>query len=112
MSIFIYLLSLPGLRENGRITPTRSAWYKEDQWPRLVSVCEDELSPSYSEWLKGAKKAMEKGIGDTQFVKVEVDVDELLSFCADNGLNVNGKARTAFVNHRLKEILANSVLPI
>ena len=89
------------------------AWYKEEQWNYLVSVCKDNLSSSYAEWLKGAEKVLKKRIIDgVRFIKVEIDVDELIAFCASQGLDINGKARTSLVNHKLGDMVRNNKIPI
>lgn len=73
------------------------AWYKKEQWDKLVSACEDKLSPNYESWLEGAEKALNRKIPNVgRVVKVEVDADE-----SPKGLNIDGKARISFVNDKL-----------
>jgi hypothetical protein len=80
------------------------AWYREDQWDRMVSLCDDNLSKSYASWKKSADGFLENRPTDgIRVIKVIVDVDELSAFCIANSLNVDSKARNNFVNHLLAE---------
>lgn len=91
-----------------QITVAGIAWYKKEQWNKLVSVCEDNLSPTYESWLEGAEKAFDRKIPNiARVIKVEVDVDDLISWCSSKGLNIDGKARTSFVNDKLGIMVKN-----
>lgn len=82
------------------------AWYKREQWALLKSVSADadELEDTYDEWLEYAKRH-QKDIWDTgiNIFKVDVDVEELIRWCQDQGRPVDGAARAEFVSMKLKE---------
>ncbi|MEW6440006.1 MAG: hypothetical protein AB1640_03645 [bacterium] len=82
------------------------AWYSAEQWPLLrdVSVDRDVLEETHSEWLAFAEELFaaltEKGISA---VKVPVDVNELVAWCRDRGLRVDGAARADFAADCLRK---------
>ena len=82
------------------------AWFKEEDWPRLLEISEDReaLEDTHSEWLKGAEKAIKnfkkQGI---KVQKVPVTPNELLIWCNEKKIPVNGEARSKFAAHKLQE---------
>ena len=82
------------------------AWYRAEQWPRLleVSVDRSELERTYDEWQAIATK----GLADLARAgvwarKVDVDVDELVEWCRSEGRAVDGAARAAFAVLKLRQ---------
>ena len=75
-------------------------WYRSDQWQLLreFSSDADELEETYAEWETEAAKAFDyaKNPG-VLVVKVDVDVEELLSWCQQQGVAVNADARAKFI---------------
>jgi hypothetical protein len=75
------------------------AWYHEEEWQNLkaVSVDADKLEDTFDEWLKHARMAIrvaqEAGL---EIVNVPVGIDELVMWCQENGLEVDGAARAQF----------------
>ena len=64
------------------------AWYRVEQWPRLleVSVDRSELERTYDEWQAMATKGLaELARAGVWARKVDVDVDELVEWCRTNG---------------------------
>ena len=82
------------------------AWFKEEDWPRLLALSEDRkaLENTHSEWLNGAEKAIQKF--EKQGIKVQkvpVTPDELLIWCNEQNIPINNETRTRFVAHKLQE---------
>lgn len=82
------------------------AWYRADQWPRLleVSVDHSELGRTYAEWQAMATKGLaELARAGVWARKVDVDVDELVEWCRSEGRPVDGAARAAFAVLKLRQ---------
>ena len=83
------------------------AWYRSDQWDSLrqVSTDRDKLEKTYFEWLIFAldyeKEMTNKGIA---FQKIEIDVNELISWCKTNNKKVDGDSRAEFVTHKFSTL--------
>jgi hypothetical protein len=82
------------------------AWYKPEQWARLREIAADagDLEETFEEWRAIAEKAMRDF--EARFVfpeKVLVDVEELLVWCRERKLPVNGTARSQYVAWLLKK---------
>jgi hypothetical protein len=82
------------------------AWWRPEQWARLrdIAADPDALEETYEEWLAMATKELarlaEHGI---VLSKVDVDVEELLAWCNEQGRAVDGAARAAFAGAKLHE---------
>ena len=82
------------------------AWYREQQWSRLLEVAADsaELERTYDEWHAVAKQAaLDCARAGVWTRKVEVDVDELVAWCRLQGRPVDAKARSVFVAEKLQK---------
>jgi len=91
---------------NRRQEITGLAWYKPNQWARLLQVCEDvdDLPRTYLEWLESANKRLrEMGRSGANVRKIYVDVDELADWCARHDLPVDRHARRRYVAERAKD---------
>jgi hypothetical protein len=82
------------------------AWYRRDQWDRLLEISSDraDLGDTYDEW----KAVAEENLGNLaqhgyKLCKVEIDVEELLIWCNSQNHAVDGDARTEFTVLRLRE---------
>jgi hypothetical protein len=75
-------------------------FYRREQWQRLLETAVDAhiLERTYDEWLEVLDSSLEKikaqGI-ETELV--EVNIEELLSFCNKNGIQNNASARSRFI---------------
>ena len=82
------------------------AWYRREQWDRLLEISSDrdELEDTYDEWVAMAEKRV-KELGQHGYMlrKVDVDVEELVSWCNSLNRPVDGTARTEFVILKLRE---------
>lgn len=84
---------------------TGIAWYRPEQWQRLRQVASDrgDLEERYEEWLTlASQKLAELKQAGFRIEKMEVDVEELLSWCAVRGLPVDASARSQFVADKLR----------
>ena len=80
------------------------AWYRINQWQRLraVSIDADNLEDTYEEWLREAEqKVAEFGALGLRVEKVDVDVEQLIAWCNERGLKLDGGARSMYVTERL-----------
>ncbi len=87
------------------------AWYRKEQWDRLRQVCPDgaDLEERFDDWYEHgvrsfrelAEQCEPKGM---RLVKVDVDIEELLRWCAANGLTPDGQARSRFAAEKASEI--------
>lgn len=75
-------------------------FYRREQWPLFLATAVDrtKLDDTYDEWLEGLKRSliilMAEGADP---VKVDVDVEELLAYCAEHGLENSGETRSQFI---------------
>jgi hypothetical protein len=85
-------------------------WYRPEQWQLLreVSVDADEIEETYAEWETGAAEAFENAKNPgVLVVKVDVDVEELLIWCQQQGVAVNADARAKFIAHKTRRRVVN-----
>ncbi|HKJ30895.1 MAG TPA: hypothetical protein VKA34_03665 [Balneolales bacterium] len=81
-------------------------WWKPEQWERAKEICidGDDFEPDYQEWKKMAeRKLIELHQQGINIVKVEIDLDEFINWCNENGKSTDGNARTEFVALKVKE---------
>jgi hypothetical protein len=101
-------------RQEPRPTITGVAWYRPEQWPRLLelSVDQDNLEDTFEEWLRIAEKTFAdlKKLG-LNIVKVDVDVEELANWCAAEGFPLDSSARSRFVREKVREIYGGASGP-
>ena len=80
--------------------PTSIAWYKPEQWERLIEVSEDrnDLEKTYNEWEAQAEEKL-KALRSEGIItkKVLVDVEALLAWCNERGVKVSGSSRSEYV---------------
>ena len=80
------------------------AWYKPEQWQRLreVSADPEKLEQTHAEWQALATQTL----GDLQrngfsVRKVDVNVEELVTWCREKGMAIDAQARSSFAVHKL-----------
>jgi len=81
------------------------AWYEPEQWQRLREISEDreELEETHQEWVRDVMRAIkELERNGIQCVKVAVDIDQLLEWCQNQKIPVNGEARSRYVSDKLQ----------
>jgi len=80
-------------------------WYSQQEWHKLKAIAEDSdaLDDTYEDFLKNFAKAqnhMKKQKMKTK--KVKIIVSDLVNWCAENELPINGKSRSEFVSQKLR----------
>ena len=82
------------------------AWYSREEWGRLleVSVDRERLEETHGEWLRSARRTLleMKGQG-VRVKKVDVGVDELVQWCRDRNVPVDGEARAKYASVKLQQ---------
>lgn len=75
------------------------AWYRREEYEllRALSVDADSMDETYDEWLVSVTEAI-TGMREQGIVacKVEVEVRELVAWCAQRGRLLDGEARSTF----------------
>jgi hypothetical protein len=82
------------------------AWYRADQWQRFRALASDRdaLHESYAEWEASAiEKLRELGTLGIVARAVLIDIDELVQWCRERKLAVDGAARAQFVAEKVQE---------
>lgn len=82
------------------------AWYKPSQWERLEEIAPDvkEVWQSYEQWHVAMTRRISRRPGEpNRYVKVEVDVEELLAWCRQQDRPVDAAARAEFAAEKLTE---------
>ena len=75
------------------------AWYRPEQWSRLVEICADAdaLDESYEGWLRNATaRFAELTAAGFSLQRVDVDVERLLAWCVVQGRPVDNTARSEY----------------
>jgi len=86
------------------------AWYKPEQWHRLreISADADILETTFEEWLAIAEKALaDFAARGGRAEKVLVDTEDLLAWCNERNLPVNGESRSRYAGWLLGEMDKN-----
>ncbi|HEY7119072.1 MAG TPA: hypothetical protein VH475_20950 [Tepidisphaeraceae bacterium] len=80
------------------------AWFRPEDWNRLleISVDRDRLERSHAEWVRSANRVMRRlerqGLRPRRVI---VDLDELIAWCGQRGLPIDGGARADFASEKL-----------
>ena len=88
-------------------------WYRPEQWKLLQEVVEDKenFDKTYEESRVESetkiKRLESKGIHPVQ---VEVDVEEMITWCSNQGLSVNPETRTKFMMTKLRELVNQGII--
>jgi len=84
-------------------------WYRPEDWQRLREISEDRksLEDTHREWLDNAVELMRKfhaiGINATS---VEVDPEQLKTWCQNQGLPVNNNSRAQYASVKAREMFS------
>lgn len=84
---------------------TGVAWYRRSEWPLLLSLAADPeaLATTYDEWLVVAEQTYARLRQEGYLVeKVEVELAEMLGWCAVHNRSFDESARSAFVADKLR----------
>lgn len=81
------------------------AWYRPEQWDRLLAVSEDraDLERTHKEWLIGildlCRQLEQEGVA---FERVDVEVEELAAWCRARKAPINSDSRSEYVVDKLR----------
>lgn len=93
-------------KQDGLRTVVGVAWYRREQWNRLLEMSSDrdKLEDTFDEWKSSAEKQFDN-LARSGFLvrKVDIDVDELLSWCDSKNRPVDGEARADYTATTLRE---------
>ena len=88
-------------------------WYRPEQWERLREISEDKetfalsYEASLVEWEKKVQHLEAQGIRP---MKVEVDVEALLTWCTTQGLAVTPETRTKFMMNIFRDHVRKGIV--
>ena len=88
---------------------TAIPWFRPEQWELLFRVADDrqEFAPSYRDWLIAAERQiLELALTGVQVQRVELDVDDLISWCHRRGLPNTKATRSQYVAEVGKKALS------
>src|ERR1043166_1913725 len=81
------------------------AWFRPDQWEllRAVSVDADVLESTHAEWEKLARRTI-RDLGPQGILarRVDVEVERLQAWCAEQQRPLDASARAAYASERLR----------
>jgi hypothetical protein len=82
------------------------AWYRPNQWQRIrdISTDADNFEDTYEEWLHLAEqRAGELAATGLRAEKVDIDSEQLVYWCNERGIEINGQARSSYAAAKLRE---------
>ena len=90
----------------GNVVRIALAWFRREQWDRLLEVSEDRdhLEKTFEEWVEVAQQKYDelKNLG-YDIKKVDVDVEELVRWCLARDRPVDADARSEFPIDKFQE---------
>ena len=90
----------------GKKLITGVAWYRPEQWSRLVEISADAngLDDCYEDWLRNATARFEElAAAGFTLKRVDVDVERLLAWCVLHGQPVDARSRSAYAAKLLED---------
>lgn len=88
---------------------TGVAWYSRAQWQLLKQVASDKnrLHDRYEEWCDEFDSALQ-GFDQVgmEYIKIPIDVAELVQWCNENQMPIDGEARAKFTAVKVSELNA------
>src|SRR4029434_3004710 len=88
-------------------------WYRPEQWDRLREISEDKenFAMTYEESLvESAQKIRQLEAQGYRPIKVEVDVEALLTWCTTQGLAVTPETRTKFMMNTFRDLVRKGIV--
>ena len=89
------------------------SWYRPEQWERLREIAEDKATfdtsyeASLVEWEKKIQDLEAQGMRP---IKVEVDVEALLTWCTTQGLAVTPETRTKYMMNTFRDLVRKGII--
>ena len=88
-------------------------WYRAEQWDRLREISADKeiFETTYEAFLLDAEKKIKQlEAQGMRPIKVEVDVEALLTWCTTQGLAITPETRTKFMMNILRESVRKGIV--
>jgi hypothetical protein len=89
------------------------SWYRPEQWERLREISEDKETfalPYEASLVESEKKMQDLEVQGIRPIKVEVDVEALLTWCTTQGLAVTPETRTKFMMNTLRDLVRKGIV--
>jgi len=89
------------------------SWYRPEQWERLREIAEDKetFAISYEASLVDSEKKIQQlEAQGYRPIKVEVDVEALLTWCTTQGLPVTPETRTKFMMNTFRDLVRRGII--
>jgi hypothetical protein len=81
-------------------------FFRREQWLRLLETAADreEFEDTYDAWKSNLTKSVKnlRALGSTP-IKVDIDIEELLSWCKARGFKNTGESRVEFITELLRQ---------
>jgi hypothetical protein len=80
---------------------TGIAWYRRADYRRILEIMTDreKLPVTFDKWQSQAEHAERQLKAQGHFIiRVHIDPEDFVAWCAANGLDIDAKGRMAFVN--------------
>ncbi|MGH1469973.1 MAG: hypothetical protein ACRBCS_02180 [Cellvibrionaceae bacterium] len=82
------------------------SWFQPDQWERLIDISEDrdQLDDTYEDWRRNTSNTIKELESQGQKIKkVKINLEQLIYWCNENNLPINGKSRSQYVTYLLQQ---------
>jgi hypothetical protein len=92
-------MNIRDLLRPGDKVVTGLCWYSAEQWPRLREVAPDpgELEETHEEWLAMMRRSLRSlRDGGIPYQLVDIDVEELVTWCKRKGKPINSSSRAEY----------------
>ena len=89
------------------------SWYRAEQWDRLWEISEDKATFDISyeaSLVESEKQVQHLEAQGMRPVKVEVDVEELLTWCPTQGRAVTPETRTKFMMNTFRDLVRQGIV--
>ncbi len=77
--------------------------YRPEQWALLLteSVDRDQLASTHAEWLVSAAAALDEIRAEGILaVKIDIDVEDMIAWCAKQGIPLDSDARSRYIAYQ------------
>jgi len=89
------------------------SWYRPEQWERLREISEDKATfeiPYEASLVESEKKIQNLEAQGIRPIKVEVDVEELLTWYTAQGLAVTPETRTKYMMNTFRDLVREGIV--
>ena len=89
------------------------SWYRPEHWERLREIAEDKDTfaiPYEDSLVESEQKIRDLEAQGYRPIKVEVDVEALLTWCTTQGLPVTPETRTKFMMNTLRDLVRKGIV--